>query len=80
MSSVLTEILNLMAGGITDFATSIGSGLAALVQNVFLTGAGTSSDPYKLSVTGGVIVIFAGISLTIGLSKKVWHFLTSFGK
>ena len=44
MSSVLTEILNLMAGGISDFATSIGSGLAALVQNVFLTGTGTSAD------------------------------------
>ena len=45
---------------ITQIATGIGSGLSALVSNIFLdTTGGTTS----LSVFGGIIVVFAGVSL-----------------
>ena len=79
MSAVLTEIITLLTAGITQMATGIGNGLQALVQAIFLTGEGTSASPYALSVYGGVIIIFAGIALAIGLSKLVVNWVTNLG-
>ena len=79
MSSVLTEIINLLVSGITSLATGIGNGLKALVEAIFLNGAGTQADPYTLSTFGGVIVVFAGISLAVGLCRWVMQFVTSLG-
>lgn len=79
MAAVLTEIINLLVGGISGIATGIGAGLSNLVQQIFLAGTGTENDPYKLSVFGGVIVIFAGVALAIGLSKMIVNWVTSLG-
>lgn len=79
MSAVLTEIISLLTSGITGIATGIGSGVSSLVQNIFLTGEGTSASPYALNVFGGVVIVFAGVSLAIGLCRWVMNFLTSLG-
>ena len=76
MTSVLTEIIDLLVSGITGIATGIGKGLSDLVQGIFLDGTGETT---KLSVFGGVIIIFAGVSLAIGLSRFVVNWLTSLG-
>ena len=79
MSSVLTEIINILTSGITGIATGIGTGVSSLVQNLFLTGEGTQASPYALNVFGGVVIVFAGISLAVGLCRWVMSFLTSLG-
>ena len=76
MTALLTEIIQLLVGGISGVATGIGGGLSTLAQNIFMDTAG---DTQKLSVFGGLIVIFAGISLAIGLSRWVVNFVTSLG-
>ena len=76
MTSVLTEIIDLLVSGITGIATGVGKGLGDLVTNIFLD---TTGDTTKLSVFGGVIIIFAGVSLAIGLSRFVVNWLTSLG-
>lgn len=76
MTAVLTEIIELLVGGITGIATGIGEGLSNLVGSIFLE---TTGDTTKLSVFGGVIVIFAGIALAIGLSRWVTNWVTSLG-
>ena len=76
MSAVLTEIIELLVAGISGIATGIGSGLSNLVSNIFLS---TEGDVTKLSTFGGVIVIFAGVSLAIGLSRFVTNWVTSLG-
>lgn len=76
MTELLTEIITLITSGITQMATGIGAGLQGLVSNIFLD---ISGDSTKLSVFGGLIVVFAGISLAIGLSRWVTNWLTSFG-
>lgn len=77
MSAVLQEIITLLTSGITQVATGIGSGLQALVSNIFLeTGTGGAQT---LSVFGGMIVVFAGIALAIGLCRFVVNWLTSLG-
>ena len=77
MSNVLSEIIGLLTDGITGIAEGIGGGLTSLVQEIFLvTGA---DGAQSLSVFGGVIVIFAGVSLAIGLSRLVVGWVTSLG-
>ena len=58
MQSVLTEIINLLVGGISGIASSIGQGLQSLVTAIFLTGEGTQASPYALSVYGAIIIVF----------------------
>ena len=79
MSAVLQEIMTLLVSGISQLATGIGSGLKSLVEAIFLTGEGTQASPYALSTFGGVIVIFAGVALAIGISRWVMNFVTSLG-
>lgn len=80
MTAILTQIIELMVGGITGIAKGIGSGLSELAQSIFLETTGSGADATTtLSVFGSLIVIFAGISLAIGLSRWVVNFCTSLG-
>lgn len=79
MASVLQEIVSLLVAGITGLASGIGQGVSSLVQNIFLTGNGTTDSPYALSTFGGVVIVFAGISLAVGLCRWVMSFVTSLG-
>lgn len=79
MASVLQEIITLLTSGITNIASGIGTGVSELVKQIFLTGSGTTENPYALSVFGGVIIVFAGISLAVGLCRWVMNFVTSLG-
>ena len=80
MGAIVTNIVDIMTQGITGIASGIGGGLSALVQDIFVSNTGTAEAPvYELSLFGGVIVVFAGISLAIGLSKWVVNWVTSLG-
>lgn len=79
MTGVLSEIINLLVGGISGIATGIGEGLQNLVKAIFLEGQGTSESPYKLSVYGGILIVFAGVALAIGLSRFIVNWLSSLG-
>lgn len=74
--TILSEIISILVGGITGVAEGIGSGLSELASNIFLTGTG---ETQSLSVMGTLIVVFAGISLALGLSRWVLNFVTSLG-
>lgn len=79
MAAVLQELISLLVGGITGIASGIGTGLSTLVKDMFLEGSGTDADPYALSIFGGVIGIFGGIALAIGLSRLVFNWIVSLG-
>lgn len=75
MTSVLTEFIGLLVGGISGIAQGIGGGVSTLAESIFLTGDTTKT----LSVFGGILGIFAGISLAVGLSRWVMNLITSLG-
>lgn len=77
MGAIVTEIVGIMTQGLTGIATGIGGGLSTLVQEIFLNVGEDGAT--ELSLFGGVIVVFAGISLAIGLSKWVVNWVTSLG-
>lgn len=77
MTEILGEIISLLTGGLMQMATGIGAGLNGLVTEIFLeTGEGGTQS---LSVFGGLIVVFAGIALAVGLSRFVTQWVSSLG-
>lgn len=77
MSAILSEIITLLTGGITSLGQAIGASLSALVEAMFVT-TGTGGAK-SLSTYGGMVIIFAGIGLAIGLCTRVFTWLTSLG-
>lgn len=71
-STWLDDIIALLSGGIVGLSHGVGSGTSTLISDIFITNN-------ALSVFGGMIVVFAGISLAIGLCRWVMNFLTSLG-
>ena len=76
MSAILTEIIQLLTGGLTQMATGLGSGLQSFVTSIFVDNTGSTP---QLTTFGGIIVIFGGVALAIGLSRWVMNYLTSLG-
>ena len=77
---MMRSIIEILVGGITEMAKGIGGGLSTLAQSIFLqtTGEGASATT-SLSTFGILIVVFAGISLAVGLTRWVVNFVTSLG-
>ena len=78
MSAALTEFVNLLVGAISDLGTGIATGVANMASALFLEvsdGAVTG-----LSVFGGIIALFAGIALAVGITTKVYIWVTNLGK
>lgn len=78
MDTILTQIISTLTGGIKGIASGIGSGLGELAQSIFLKVSSTGTVE-GLSVFGTLIVVFAGISLAIGLCRWVVNWVTSLG-
>lgn len=76
MSSVLQEIITILVGGISGIATGIGAGLQDLVESIFVD---TTATTPKLTTLGGVIAIFGGISLAVGLCTLIVKWVMSLG-
>lgn len=77
---IMQAIIEILVGGISGVATGIGQGLSTLAQSVFLQTTGSGADAKtSLSVFGVLVVVFAGISLAIGLSRWVVNFVASLG-
>ncbi len=73
---IMQSIIEILVSGITEVAKGIGGGLSSLATSIFLSGTGESQT---LSVFGVLIVVFAGISLAVGLCRWVVNFVTSLG-
>lgn len=78
MTAVLTEIIALLVGGISGIATGIGEGLSKLVTEIFVT-TSEAGAVTGLSVFGGLIAVFGGIALAVGLSRMVVGWVMSLG-
>lgn len=77
MSSILTEIISILVDGIVEYSVGFGEGLGGAVEAIFLeTGEGGAQS---LSTFGGLIVVFAALSLAIGVTKLVFNWVTSLG-
>lgn len=76
MPSFMTSIIEILTGGLTSIGEAVGTSLSNMATSIFLTGTG---ETQALSVFGTLIVVFAGISLGLSLTRWVLNFVTSFG-
>ena len=77
MGAVLQEIVEILIAGISGLAQGIGAGLNEMVTSLFLvTGENGVST---LSTFGGVVAIFGGIALAVGLTTLVTKWIMSLG-
>lgn len=77
MATVLQEFISILVSGITSLAQGIAAGVVAMAKALFLEesqGAVTG-----LSVFGGIVAIFAGLSLAIAITTRVYTWVTSLG-
>lgn len=74
MTAILQQIIQILVAGISGIASGVGQGLTTLAQALFL-----GAEAGTLSVFGGLVVVFAGISLAIGLCRWVVDWITSLG-
>lgn len=79
MSGILSEIVSILVGGLQSMASGIATGLNTMATSLFVTGEGTTSSPYQLSVFGGIVAVFAGIALAVGLTTLVTKWIMSLG-
>lgn len=77
METILTEIIELLTSGLVAMGEGIGGGLNSIVTSMFITTGEGGAE--TLSTFGGVIIIFTGVALAIGLTRFVTNWLTSLG-
>lgn len=76
MVNLIQEIISILVAGISGLATGIGQGVQEMATALFID---TTGDATALSVFGGIVVVFAGVSLAVGLTLKVFNYITSLG-
>lgn len=78
MGEVLNEFVSTLIGGISGIASGIGEGVNGYVQDLFLT-VGADGAVTGLSTFGGVVAVFGGISLAVGLTTLIFNWIRNIG-
>ena len=78
MSSVLSQFVELLVGAIQSLGTGIAAGVVNMAKALFLVE--TEGTITGLSIFGGLVAIFAGIALAVGITTRVYLWVTSLGK
>lgn len=78
MAQVLSEFVGILVSGIVDLAKGIASGVTEMATALFLK-TSEQGAVTGLSMFGGILAIFAGLSLAIGITTKVYTWITSLG-
>ena len=78
MTSILSQIIEILVGGLTSFGTGIGNGIQSIVQSLFVS-VDTTTGAQSLTIFGMLIVTFAAISLAVGITRRLFSWVTTLG-
>lgn len=78
MGDILSEFIQLLVGGIKDLATGVASGVNGFVKDLFLDVDSTGAIS-GLSTFGGIVAIFGGIALAVGITTLIFNWIRSIG-
>lgn len=79
MANALSEFVQYLVGAISDVATGVANGVSTMAQKLFLA-VDAQGAVTGLSTFGGILALFCGISLAIGITTRVYLWITSLGK
>lgn len=77
MAQLLNQIVELLVGGITGMATGLGRGINQYVSDLFIVTS--EGGVMSLSSFGGMVAIFGGIALAVGITRRIFNWLISLG-
>ena len=78
MGDILSEFIQLLVGGIKDLAIGVGSGVNGFVKDLFLE-VDAQGAITGLSTFGGIVAIFGGIALAVGITTLIFNWIRSIG-
>lgn len=78
MTAILTEFIQLLVGGISELAKGIGTGVNGFVKDLLLV-TESNGTVTGLSTFGGVVAIFGGIALAVGITTLIFNWIRSIG-
>ena len=78
MGDILSEFIQLLVGGIKDLATGVGTGVNGFVKDLILDVDSTGAIS-GLSTFGGIVAIFGGIALAVGITTLIFNWIRSIG-
>lgn len=78
MGDILSDFIQLLVGGIKDLASGVGSGVNGFVKDLFLEVDSTGAIS-GLSTFGGIVAIFGGIALAVGITTLIFNWVRSIG-
>ena len=81
MATVLQEFVSILVGGISSLAQGIAAGIVEMAKALFLETTESQGvvTVTGLSIFGGLVAIFAGLALAIGITTRVYTWVTSLG-
>lgn len=74
--NIVTEIVEILVAGLTQLGTGIGSGIANFATALAFSGTGENQT---LSVYFVLVIVFAGVALAVGLTTRIFNWLSSLG-
>lgn len=74
---VMSDFIGVLISGISQLAGGLANGIVAMASALFLST--TDGQVTGLSLFGGIIAIFAGLALAVGITTKVYNWVTSLG-
>lgn len=75
---IMQQIIQIMTSGLVTFGTNLGAAVQSIVQSLFVSVDGTTGAQ-SLSMFGTLVVIFCGIALAVGLTRRLFTWLISLG-
>lgn len=79
VQTALGDFVEILVSGIVDLAQGIAQGIVTMAQALFLSVDSTTGAVTGLSIFGGICAIFAGLSLAVGITTRVYTWVTSLG-
>ena len=78
---MLQEFVSILVGGISSLAQGIAAGIVEMAKALFLETSESQGvvTVTGLSIFGGLVAIFAGLALAIGITTRVYTWVTSLG-
>lgn len=75
-TDIVTQIVQILVAGITQLGQGIGTGISSFVEALAFTGTGESR---QMSVYFVMVCVFGGIALAVGLTTKIFNWLSNLG-
>ena len=77
---IVQEIVQILVAGITQLGAGIGAGISNFAQSLAFVTVGTGADATtEMSVYFVLVLVFAAVALGIGLTTKIFNWLSSLG-